>query len=363
MSCSRTTLIAVSLMLGAACQLSGWGQPMEPVHLRAQPAENPSFPLSQDQQWYVKESYLLWHPSEDDVDWADRGSFSTTSDVDISVRIKKPDFGWYSGVRLAAGRYLSHHDHWDVSLTGTYFYANTEDHSSPSFAKNGILRTTWAVNDPSIGFNKGEGTWRLNFFTADMALGRNVFISSKITAHPFLALRGVFVNENDAAHYTFRDTSPSPVIGNVKFKFKGQNNFWGVGPRLGSDFTFYMKKYWTLIGSLSGSVLMGSYAVGETMHLNQAIFPSTHRFRATDNGFAVRGNLEGSLGFGWEKWVRDHTFRVAPSIVLEAAQWYDMNQWMTLGNMIPSSASNSEFSRRHGDLTLWGFNFNLQVDF
>ena len=365
MSCSRTKIIGMSLMLGTASQLCGWGQPVAPVHLQEVPSESLSFPLDQNQQWYVKETYLLWHPSEDDVDWADRIGFNTSSDsdFDLSVRMKKPDFGWYSGVRLAAGRYLPKHDHWDVSLTGTYFYANAENSSSPRLAKGDILQTAWANNSPALGYNNGEGNWRLNFFTADLALGRNTFVSSKIAAHPFLSLRGVFINEHNASRLSFKERLIPAVLGDAKFKSKGRNSFWGIGPRFGTDFTYYMMSSWTLLGSLSGSVLLGGYKVHEDMTLFRSILPRTNKFTTKDYGVAIRGNLEGSLGLGWEKWFKQHTVRLAPSFVVEAAQWYDMNQWMTLGNLNSSVPSNSQISRRHGDLTLWGFNFNLQVDF
>lgn len=363
MSCSRITVIAMSLTLGAFGSLCSWSQPVEPVHLREAPSERPSFPLDPGQEWYVKESYLLWHPSEDDVDWGNRIGFNIGSEIDLSVRVKQPDFGWYSGVRLAAGRYLPKHDHWDVSLTATYFYANAEDQASPKMAKNGLLQTSWAVNDAPTAFNKGEATWRLNFLTWDLGLGRNAFLSSKITAHPFLALRAVLAYENIGSRCSFVEGKTPAVAGDFKFRFKGSNDFWGVGPRLGSDFTYYIKKCWTLLGSFSGSVLLGSYKVDENMSLYRSLRPITNKFTASDQGFAIRGNLEGSLGMGWEKWAYDHTVRIAPSFVVEAAQWYDMNQWMTLGNLAAGTPSNDQIGRRHGDLTLWGFNFNLQVDF
>jgi hypothetical protein len=230
-------------------------------------------------------------------------------------------------------------------------------------AKGGILQTAWVNNNPALGYHKGEGNWRLNFFTVDLALGRNTFVSSKIAAHPFLALRGVFVNEHDASKLSFEEGATPAVLGDAKFKSKGRNNFWGVGPRIGTDFTYYMQPTWTLLGSFSGSVLLGSYGVHEEMTLFRSIVPRTNKFTAKDSGFAIRGNLEGSIGLGWEKWFKHRTVRLAPSFVFEAAQWYDMNQRMSLGDLNSAEPTNNQIGRRHGDLTLWGFNFNLQVDF
>lgn len=367
-----TISIATSLAVMASPQLWGWGPPRGAQHSSEPQMSSSSFPLNDQQQWYTKESYLLWHPHEDDVDWADRVKVENSSELHLSTYLKKPDFGWYSGVRVALGRYLANHDHWDVSFTTTYFYANTENHAFPNISKNVSLQPLWSPVLVDTGLNKGEGTWRLNFFTFDLGLGRNTFVSSKLTAHPFVDLRTAFIYENDAAKYSFAGSVSPTVTSTTKIRFKGFNDYWGIGPRLGSDFSFYLSRSWTLLGSLSGSLLLGGSKVGQFVHhFQQTVVSgnptdSKQKFHVSNHEFAIRGNLEGSLGIGWEKWMKRNRVRLAPSFVFEASQWYDANQWIVLKS--PSAVSTSgpsyfETDRRHGDLTFWGFNFNIQVDF
>ncbi len=370
MSRTITALVAASLASLSTQTLWSWGQPRIPSSDTAQPSINQDvFPLNNEQGWYTRESYLLWSPHEDDVDWGVKFSTEVTPDVDIKTQIKKPDFGWYSGARIAVGRYLPHHDHWDISLISTYFYANTENHASPSKSKGGSLISTWSPVPTIFNYSEGKGSWRLNFFTWDLAFGRNLFLSSKITVHPFFTLRSYLIYDNQAARYS-GSINESNLQQQSLTKFKGYNNSWGLGPRLGSDFTFYLNKFWTIVGSLSGSVLLGSYKVGEELRnkfVNNLSNTTTKiNYNVSDHGYTVRSNLEGSIGMGWEKWVNRNRIRVAPSIVFEAAEWFDMNQWIALKSQAtinPTTLNYFSTDRKHGDLTLLGFTFNLQVDF
>ena len=367
MSRSVIKYIAATLALSSSLSLWSWG-PSRPENSQSEMMPlSDSFPLNDQQGWYTKETYLLWHPHEDDVDWADRVTTNVGSDIDLSVDLKRPDFDWYSGVRLAVGRYLPNHDHWDLSLTGTYFYANSHSRASSNLGDGQTVQPLWEPT--TLITTGGNGNWRLNFFTFDLGLGRNLWMSSKISTHPFIDLRSVLVYESDSAKYSLNGVATQQN----HIKFKGHNDYWGIGPRIGSDFTFYLSKFWTILGSLSGSILMGGSKVHQ--HVNSNItqpnpqVPTrtvTQNTTVSHHEYAIRGNLEGSIGMGWEKWVNRNRVRIAPSVVLEAAQWYDMNQWIALN--APSGLSSSgptyfETNRRHGDLTFWGFNFNIQVDF
>jgi hypothetical protein len=364
------TVVASSLMIMGSEPLWSWGQPRMGAEANSRSLVEPSFPLNEHQDWYVRESYLLWSPHEDDVDWANRFSTISSSNIDLKVRMKKPDFGWYSGARLAIGRYLPNHDYWDASLISTYFYAENKNHASPHRESGGTLISTWSPVSQAINYDEGKSTWRLNFFTWDLALGRNLFLSSKITAHPFFSLRTFLIYEKQAARYRGQQGIFNlPTM--VSAKFEGYNNSWGIGPRLGSEFTYYLNKFWTLMGSFSGSVLLGSYQVGErvktrTVNVSDPTNNDNHAFHISDHGFAIRPNLEGSIGMGWEKWVKRNRVRIAPSIIFEASQWFDMNQWIVLRSPrvpAPTSLQYYSTSRRHGDLTFLGFTFNLQTDF
>ncbi len=367
MSRWMTTFVATSLVVLNTQDLWSWGQPrtLPDPPSRGQSSDvQETFPLNDQQGWYTTESYLLWKPHEDDIDWGVKFFSGSTSNVSVNTQLKKPDFDWSSGVRIAIGRYLPNHDHWDLSVISTYFYSDTHNESSPNPSKGGSLLAMWSPTAPTFNFSEGEGSWRLNFFTWDLACGRNLFLSSKIHAHPFFSLRSYLIYEDQSAKFSGTNATRNNVQ-TASLKFKGFNDSWGIGPRVGSDFTFYLNKFWTIIGSLSGSVLLGSYKVSEKIE-NQ-INATGNSFKISDHGYDIRSNLEGSIGMGWEKWVSRNRVRIAPSVVFEAAEWFDMNQWIVVRNHSSfAPVTNLQYyttDRKHGDLSFLGFTFNLQVDF
>ena len=328
------------------------------------------FPFNADQEWFVKESYLIMKPYEEDVDYASKLHVDGTLGGPLSIRMKpeKPEFEWYSGVRLGLGKYLPNHDAWDMTFYATYFYAQETDHSSPDRSQGGLLTPLWIPTFTGAATNSSV-VWRLNYFTWDLSAGREFNLIDTIMAHPYIGLRAAVINKHYAAKY-FDHFNPSPNLDRkIDHRFSSSNDYWGIGPRLGSDFWLRFTSGWAFVGSLSGAVFYGQFDVKEKFieHTINIGSESNIRTRARDSRYCVRANLEGSLGLGWEAWVRNHTVRVAPSILFETSVWYDTNDLFTLARATTTNstilAPPTEHNRHQGDLTLMGFSFNLQIDF
>ena len=153
-----------------------------------------NFPMQANQQWFMKETYLIMKPYEDDNDYASKLTTTgdLTSQLDMSMKLEKPDFDWFSGVRLGIGRYLAHHDKWDISLFSTYYYAEENDKSTPNRANGTLLTPLW-IPRFSGGVTKGETVWRLNFFNWDLSVGREYNMLKTIVAHPFMGIRAALI--------------------------------------------------------------------------------------------------------------------------------------------------------------------------
>lgn len=360
----------------------GWGS-SEYFPPSTQPPSEPtlatlSFPLNPDQEWFVKPSLLVWRPYQDDIDTGYTLSIPSVFPTISKDKTQNVDFEWGTGARLTIGRYLPNHEQWDVTLASTFFYSDTDQTvKGRGFSSLGSLSITQikAIVDgwnPSILGTSLETdlNWRINYFTWDLAIGRLYNLTSKIVIHPYLCLRSLLIYEK----YSNKNASVAlNTTGNLALrhtKFKALNSVWGIGPRLGSDFAFYFGRGWTFMGGLSGSVVMGRYNIKE--HVNGFIFTSSIPFTQTklkirDADTVMRANLEGNIGLGWEKWVRKHTVRVAPSFVFEATQWFLINNWVATNLPRSPSPGNPDWgmvsARRMGDLGFLGFTVNLQVDF
>jgi hypothetical protein len=348
----KTLTYAGALMTCASLQ--GWSNYNVSSNSDQDKPANVGFPLADDQSWFVTQSYLIMQPYLEDTDYAthlkSEGSFATG--FDVKVKLEKPDFDWYSGVRLGFGMYLPNYDAWDISTYATYFYADETDESSTDIDDGSFLTSTWM---PTLGVPAQESSvaWRLNYFTWDLSLGREYSLMDTISAHPFMGLRAglIYQKYNNKMSNTF-----SGDISALQ-QFKAHNTYWGIGPRAGADFRFKFKNNWAFLGGISGTVLYGSYDVKEKINsFKKTGVPADTDIKAKDSRYCVRTNIEGFVGLGWEAWFRNDSMRLAPSVLFEGTKWYGANKFF-------EPISSSKAVRHRGHLSLLGFSFNLQLDF
>ena len=300
---------------------------MEGKFEQQNPTTPPIFKINEQQEWFIENSYLLMKPTVENLDFATIVTENNPSN--LSVKIKKPDFAWNSGVRLILGRYLPHHDHWDIAAGMTYFYGDVSQTVRAKSSQSKGITPTYGTVDNAIQHLKAH--WDLNYFSWDLSLGREVAMTKSVVFHPFITLRALL---------TYQDYQ----LRNPAMNYKSENSYWGIGPRLGSHLSYYLKSQWSILGELSTAVVYGPYE-------NQI----TELSRKTKDSVTwLRGNLEGFIGLGWEAWVRNQTVRIFPQVLFEGTLWWDMNRYLE---------PTSQFSNAHGALVLMGVSFNLQIDF
>lgn len=369
----QTLLLTSSLMIGCLKADSPYiedeidAQPLTPQELH--------FPYD-DSRWFAKATLLVWKPSIDDLDYGDKvaTTFPGNPDVDMQLTLKKPHYNWGTGVRVVLGAYLFD-DRWDFSGSGTYYYSEGKSKSSPHLEHGVTVTPLWPpiFHNNLFGSIKAIDTWSLNFFTADLILGREYAVFSTIVIHPYAGARGAFIfQKNNASYFAIIDEGEGNVT-TFNDRFRSQSDYWGIGPRVGTDFTFKFGNHWSLVGNFSAAIVVGNYInKGKYFDRNEQTFAALgfidiDNIRLRDKGFAIRSNLEGSLGFEWE-WTtvyKQHEMRIAPSIIFEASEWFDFNQFprMERKQQGQNTQGTIPFNRLHGDLGLFGFNVNLQVDF
>ncbi len=371
-----SSLLLSSCLITTA--LSGWGNAeYTPPSLLPTPDPAPTtltFPLNDDQAWFVKPSLLVWRPYQDDIDTGFTLAIPSTAPVVSKDKTQNVDFNWGTGVRLNIGRYLPHHEQWDVTLASTYFYSDTKQtikgkgFGSSSITDLVVISGGWnpELLGPSLKTNLN---WRINYFTWDLAIGRLYNLTPKFVIHPYLCLRTALMYEKYSDKNQSRGFMSSGAVALLSTTFKASNSVWGIGPRLGSDFMFNFGRGWSFIGGLSGTIVMGRYHINENVKgyiVRDGLTPSpTVRLKIHDADTMMRTNLEGNVGLGWEKWVRKHSVRIAPSFMFEVTQWFLINNWVatSLPNTTGSPDWGMNSARRMGDLGFLGFTVNLQVDF
>jgi hypothetical protein len=361
-----STLVAVSL----TAVLGAWGQQFPQDSLSE--STHTHFPLNPKQAWAMEESLLVWKAYEDDTDYAvHRFLTAPTSNFQKSKQsIKHPEFDWGAGVRVKLTRYLPSIDPWDINLIGTYYHAHADDNAHVNFnvaqTVENTLLSTWDTSGTGSAV-KGRASTQMNFFTFDLTAGRYYSLTRKIDIHPFIGVRAVLNYQVYKTSFLGTVLSP-PAEPTSRSQFKGDSDFWGVGPRIGTDVALRLGSHWSLMGTFGVSLFGGRYDISERFKGSViANTASPYHEKLVDKDTVLRSNIDASVGLGWEKWVRRKTVRIAPSFVFEVSEWFSMKRW------VDSHFSKSSFSdltnpkvypyRRYSDLGLMGFNMNLKVDF
>lgn len=363
----RSMTLSLSLLsLVFARDLMSWKRVVEEIPPTSQQL---NFPLNANQDWYTRESYLVWKPFEDDLDDNLREKIDAVSDVETiyTSQLKHPKFNWSSGVRLAVGKYLPYHDLWDLNFVGTYYYSTADRKTKISDPLRERINSLWNAPFFSIPLQSTEN-WRLNYFTTDVNLGRQFLLTPNLQIHPFIGARAAFIFQDYKVRYDSAVSISKSDFEQVKLTVKNEHGFWAGGPRIGTDLAYHFGRGWSFLASVSGSFFYARYSIVEKMvGITPTSFVRPYHLSVKDSDTLLRTNLEGSIGIEWEKWVRDHSVRIAPSFQVEASEWFGLKRWVEThlpSAVIPSRGDlNLQSRRRYSDLGLLGFNINLHIDF
>jgi hypothetical protein len=189
-----------------------------------------------------------------------------------------------------------------------------------------------------------------------LGLGRLFAMTPRITFHPSFGLRGSW-------QYQKSHLSSDLLTGNFDQKIKGSewNDFWGVGPRFGTHFSYSFESHFSFLANFAAALLAGrqKLRINDTLTSTTTGSPSSiTKNKSRDSLSIIRANIEGMVGLGWERWLRNQSVRIAPSVAFEGSLWFAMNQlYSSLSNI------NNRGTRRNGNLGLMGITFDLQVDF
>jgi len=370
----------------ATSNLEGWGNSDYKIpSLQSPPPPPPlhevSFPLNIDQEWFVKPSLLVWRPFQDQIDSGFTSVMDSPTDPFFEKnKTQNVNFNWGTGARLTIGKYLPHHEQWDVILASTFFYSDTKTtvHGKANLSTlsasnpNDIILFSDGWNPTILGAStETDLNWLINYFTWDLALGRLFSLTRKVVVHPFICLRSMLIFEKYTNKNESIDLDANSNFFTRRTTFNANNSVWGIGPRIGSDFSYYFSHGFSLQGSLSGAIVMGRYNIQENLKgfmPNLGTMPSpTATLKISDETTNMHANLEANIGLGWEKLVRNHTVRVAPSFIFEVSNWFLINNWAATNIPIPSTPGQPDWgmnsTRRMGDLGFLGFTINLQIDF
>ncbi len=283
----------------------------------------------------VEADFIYWRADEGGLEYATSGK-----------HVEKPHIKWDPGFKIGIGYVLEQHDFWDIFLRWTHFQSHQHG------KKDGTVLPWWSPTFLGGAATSAKAKWKLRFNLLDLELGHDYFISKAIAIRPLLGLRGASIRQHyDASYQGVFSTGP------LSTSFKAQNNFSGVGIRAGAQMSWYFVEDWSVIGSLTGSLLYGHFNIKQ--HVRGLSTTSIDQELSR-----VAPNLETSLGFQWEKFFCKDQYRIAVSLAYEFSQWFSQNQ-MTRPELIDGNGQTNvtHFEKINGDLGLQGGTLQVRFDF
>lgn len=311
-------------------------------------------------------------------------------------KVIQPHNKWRPGFKIGLGIDFCH-DGWDLYTQYTWFRSNSGSRSTtingvPSLvgtllsAGPGITGTTlsdsyWGIatgapqffggvvgNVDAAGatpvaqpmqFQTVRGSWNLHFNVIDLELGRNFYISPRLTLRPHFGLKGTW--QKQQLHVSF--SNPVTALGafftndpsnsvNMRNKFSN----WGIGPRAGINTAWHFYRLFSLVGDIAVTGLLDHFSATrfDTRHeVVGGVVSNDSAVHLKNSFYTFAPVVEWMLGFRFEKWTLHNDYHFAFDAGWESQHWLFQNQFIRAY----SAESNN------GTLGMHGLTLKARFDF
>lgn len=262
----------------------------------------------------------------------------------IDGDVLSPKYQFEPGFKVGTGMDL-YHDAWDVYAEYTWLY-------QPESMNSGTTSNT-GYSTFVVPFAQGVDTgilssiplldtvsWRtFQLNVLDGEVGRNFFISKKLTLRPFIGLKGASLFEKTKIIYS---GSGLVEVDTVHFK----QNVSGVGIRGGFNTLWHIIPSFGFYGDFAFTALWGSFHNNLTNRavLNSSTLTSS-LYRSVQDIVPI---FEAGLGLSYVTWFKKNRYQLFAKAGWEEQIWLSYNKNMVNGQMSTS-----------GSLTLQGLTLKL----
>jgi hypothetical protein len=255
----------------------------------------------------VEGNLLYWAPQISGLESNFGSTYVTQRAVEgvaitgIKEKDVDPSYDWTVGYRIL-GRYQFANNLWDLVATWT------------SFNGSGYK----AIN---------YGKWNVTLEQIDAALLYNAYWSSWFTSHPFIGVRATKINQ---ALFSEVICDVMLVDSGLAFDtkvFNDREKFRGIGPLFGINGDIILGYGFGLYGSISASLLYGSYRLYFKDH-EMVTLPANPSYTMSDiHKHITTFNFNIDLGIGayWKKQVHKSIW-VTAKIGIETHQYFNQNR-------------------------------------
>jgi hypothetical protein len=340
----------------------------------------PTSQCPEEPHFFIRADALYWTAHEDGLDYAIKNDNAINLDPavayqpDKNAHVKNAHFNWHAGARAGFG-YRFNHDNWVVSLLWTHFNTQTTSHANAGGGSLFVTRmhpggrgNTTLQGEIQQGrtAEHARARWNLHYDILDLELARPAKVAKFVMLKPLFGVRTARITQdfdvrykNVFEHDVFENATLVTTAIIPREKIVLDNDFWGIGPRIGVDTKWMFNKRWSIYANASGSLLWSFFDVD--FH-EKRLNPDGSKLTIVDMDdeyHDVMTNLEFALGLKWESGIYHDRYHLSFSLGWEQILWFSLNQLDKFTDPI----NDGLIFKEHGNLNLSGVTLTARFDF
>lgn len=315
--------------------------------------------------WFVMLDVLYWRTKIGGTEYA-YSDQDPNATLPIKGRTKHMEFSWDWGVRAGLG-YNFEYDYWDVRAQYTWFETSGSDSTSaglnsslvPLRGSAIIAGRTANVQDIFIFCKRAKSQYDVDYQAVDLELGRDYYVSSKISLRPHWGLKTAWIDLEQSTRYTGGNPTGQNGeilgLGRNTVHVKEYSDFWGLGPRTGIDTRWYLGEGFSIFGNIAGALLYGYFEVD---HKERYTPVEDARVRLHADRHAFSPTVQYQLGLRYDTYFHEMKYHFAIGLGFEGQYWWRMNQMLKIDDAVAF-----KYERYSEDMSLYGLTLDLKFEF
>lgn len=294
---------------------------------------------------------LYWQAREDNLVYAVSTQASPASPP-LNGEAQNVDFDWHPGARVGFGFFVSH-DQWNVQAIWTHLISHNNTQSTAALNES-LLPTKLhpQMNIGPISANSAFSSWKVNYNTIDLLLGRPYFLGNKLILHPLIGLRGYWIDQTyNVSYEEVRDVNQDLLADRQAHQSFDSR---GIGPKSSLKTEWILGEGFRLLGGAGAGLFYTWIDVKQKETTNNQTLMS---FKNKDNDL-LKPTMDALLGFSWGSFFSDQYCHLDVSVMYELHYWWHQN---TTSLFLNDNLTGSFTS--FGNLCFHGGTLRFRLDF
>ncbi len=291
--------------------------------------------------FYVTGEFIWWNARQDGLSYVAGGRNTVAGVKGFQGHKEYVSSDYQPGFKVGFG-FNFRHDGWDLYANYTWLNPARHGGHTPATEHTGQLVSSWSFPVPAspataLPALSAGARWMMHFNVLDSELGRNFYLSTKLSMRPFMGFKGAWINQRYRAHYVV-----DPSFNLSYARMKNHQHFTGFGIRAGIGSSWKIGNMWYLYGSGAFSALWSQFdnhRRDRLVNTNGATFLS---YNIEDDYRNLTPVVELGLGLQYIHDWRDGKKRFTFQIGWEEQIWFNHNRFL------------NQIFENNGSLTLQG---------